>query len=180
MLQTRYLHLVAVLVLSACPNWMSVAAQVDDKTAVEATVRAMEDAVQAYDFTRQDSLLAPGARWIERSRPELAAFDGTGFFVEAKAAKVLLTNHPHDFDIHVQGGVAWVTLLVDVTSIASNETARALLARTEAQETGKPSPPDQREWRATYTESEVLVKPPRGWKIVLGHTSRLPEKEKGK
>jgi ketosteroid isomerase-like protein len=180
MLQMRYLHVVAVLALVAFPNWLSVAAQVDDKSAVEETVRAMEDAVQAYDFTRQDSLLAPGARWIERSRPELAAFDGTGFFVEAKAAKILLTNHPHDFDIHIQGDVAWVTLLVDVATIASNETGRALLARTEVEETGKPSPDDQREWRATYVESEVLVKTPRGWKIVLGHTSRLPEQEKEK
>jgi len=169
---------VVVLALIATPGWERMAAQSDDKSAVEATVRGMEEAVQNYDFKRQDSLLAPGARWIERSRPELAAFDGTGFFVRAKAAKVRLTNSPHDFDVHVQGDVAWITVLVDVTTIADNEEARALLARTELEETGKPSPPGQREWRATYVESEVLVRTPGGWKITLAHTSRLPENTK--
>jgi hypothetical protein len=66
-------------------------------------------------------------------------------------------------------------LQVDVTTISNNEAARALLARTELEETGKSSPSDQREWRATYIESEVLVKTPAGWKIALAHTSRLPE-----
>jgi hypothetical protein len=84
----------------------------------------------------------------------LAAFEGAGFFVEAKAAKILLTNHPHDFDIHIQGDVAWVTLLVDVATIASNETGRALLARTEVEETGKPSPADQREWRQLMSKAK--------------------------
>ena len=129
-------------------------------------------------FKKQDSLLAPGARWIERSLPLPAAYDGTGFFVQAQAAKVRLSNRPHDFDIHIQGDVAWVTVLVDVTTISDNEEARALLARTETEETGKPSPPDQREWRATYVESEVLVRSARGWKIALAHTSRLPESAK--
>ena len=177
----HYLNLIAVLLLVASPAWERASAQVDDKSAVEATVRAMEEAVQAYDFQKQGirPLLRHGhARGSERSRPELAAFDGTGFFVQAKAARVRLTNSPHDFDIHVQGNVAWITVLVDVTTIADNETARALLARTEVEETGKPSPPNQREWRATYVESEVLVKTPGGWKITLAHTSRLPEKEK--
>jgi ketosteroid isomerase-like protein len=95
-----------------------------------------------------------------------------------KPAKVRLSNRPHDFDIHIQGDVAWVTVLVDVTTISDNEEARALLARMETEETGKPSPPDQREWRATYVESEVLVRTAGGWKIALAHTSRLPESAK--
>jgi len=170
-----YLNFIALLIFTACPGWERAAARSDEKSAVEATVRGMEEAVQAYDFARQDSLLVPGARWIEHSRPQPAAFDGTGFFVEAKAAKVRLTNQPHDFDIHIQGDVAWITVLVDVTTIADNEAARALLARSEIEET---SPPRQREWRATYVESEVLVKTPSGWKIALGHTSRLPDTQK--
>jgi hypothetical protein len=173
----RYLNFIALL-LFACFSAKCVAAQVDDKRAVKTTVRAMEQAVQDYDFAKQDSLLAPGARWIERSLPLPAANDGTGFFVEAKAAKVRLINRPHDFDINILGDVAWITVLVDVTTVADNEAARALLARTELAETGKPSPQSQHEWRATYVESEVLVKTPKGWKITLAHTSRLPEKDK--
>lgn len=147
--QMRRLTLIVLVALVARPTQAHAAAQIDDKSAVETTVRAMEQAVQDYDFARQDSLLMPDARWIERSLPERAAFDGTGFFAKAKAAKVLLTNHPHHFDIRIQGSVAWVTLLVDVTTISNNEAARALLARTEFEETGKSSPSDQREWRAT-------------------------------
>jgi ketosteroid isomerase-like protein len=48
------------------------------------------------------------------------------------------------------------------------------------EETGKTSEPDQREWRATYTESEVLVRTPHGWRIALGHTSRLPARRYSK
>ena len=179
MVRLRYLNVLIVLVLVACPGWERLAAApVDDKTAVETTVRGMEEAVQAYDFQKQDSLLAPGARWIERSLPLPAAFDGTGFFVKAQTTKIRLSNRPHDFDVHIQGDVAWVTLLVEVTTIADNERARALLAQTETEETGKPSPSDQHEWRATYVESEVLVRTARGWKIALAHTSRLPESAK--
>jgi ketosteroid isomerase-like protein len=149
----------------------------DDKAAVEATVRDYEEAVQLFDFSRADSLLAPNAKWIERSMPEAAAMgEGAGFWAEAKEAKVRVRNEPHDFDIRIQGDVAWVTLLVDVTMLTDNEKARTLLARSETEETGKTSDPNQRVWRATYTESEVLVKTPNGWRIALGHTSRLPTK----
>jgi hypothetical protein len=175
-LQMRYPNFIALLLVAYLPGTCG-AAEVDDKLAVETTARSMEQAVQDYDFARQDSLLAPGARWIERSLPLQAANDGTGFFVEAKAAKVRLTNRPHDFDINIRGDVAWITVLVDVTTIGDNEAARTLLARTELAETGKPSPESQHEWRATYVESEVLVKTSKGWKIALAHTSRLPEKE---
>ena len=149
----------------------------DDKAAVEAVVRGYEEAVQVFDFARADSLLAQNAKWIERSAPEVAAIgEGTRFWAEARATKVRVRNEPHDFDIHLQGEMAWVTLLVDATMAADNEGARALLARSETEETGKTSDPDQREWRATYTESEVLVRTPNGWRIALGHTSRLPTK----
>ena len=149
----------------------------DDKAAVEAIVRDYEEAVQLFDFSRADALLAPNAKWIERSMPEAAAMgEGAGFWAEAKEAKVRVTNRPYDFEIHLQGDVAWVTLLVDVTMMTDNESARTLLARIETEETGKTSDPNQGVWRATYTESEVLVKTLSGWRISLGHTSRLPTK----
>ena len=147
----------------------------EEKT-VEATVRAYEQAIQEYDFAKADSFLAPNAKWIERSLPQPAAYDGTGFFAEAKEARVRLTNEPHDFHTQIQGSVAWVTLLVDVTTIADNVGAGSLLARTETEETGKMSDPNQGTWRASYVESEVLVRTPDGWKIAMAHTSRLPAK----
>jgi ketosteroid isomerase-like protein len=152
----------------------------DEKIAVEGTVIGYEDALQTYDFGKANSFLAQDAKWIERSPPQTAASDGTegGFWTKAKATKVRLRNEPHDFDVHVQENMAWVTLIVDVTTTADNEEARNLLARTETEETGKLSDPSQHEWRGTYVESEVLTKTPNGWKISLGHTSRLPEKIK--
>ncbi len=80
----------------------------------------------------------------------------------------------HDFDIQIHGGVAWVTMINDTTWTANNEEGRKLLAESELEETGRTSRPNQNEWRSSYVESEVLVKTPAGWKIVLGHTSLLP------
>jgi ketosteroid isomerase-like protein len=152
----------------------------DEKIAVEGAVRGYEDALQTYDFSKANSFLAHDAKWIERSPPQTAASDGTegGFWTKAKATKVRLRNEPHDFEVHVQENMAWVTLIVDVTTIADNEEARNLLARTETEETGKLSDPSQHEWRGTYVESEVLTRTSSGWKISLAHTSRLPEKTK--
>lgn len=166
-------------VKSATDDHQQSSTKSDDQAAVEATVRGYEEAVQVFDFARADSLLAPNARWIERSAPETAAFgEGAGFWAEAKATRVRVRNEPRDFDVHLQGEMAWVTLLVDVTMETDNERARELLARSEIEETGKEGDPNQREWRATYAESEILVKTPSGWRIALGHTSRLPAKLK--
>ena len=151
-------------------------AQAEEEKAAAETVRRYEQAVQEYDFAKADSFVAPNAKWIERSLPQPAAYDGTGFFAEAKAARVRLTNEPHDFQTQIQGSVAWVTLLVDVTTIADNVGAGSLLARTETEETGKISDPSQGTWRASYVESEVLVRTSDGWKIAMAHTSRLPAK----
>lgn len=104
MVRLRHLNVLIVRVLMTCPGWERVAAaSVDDKTAVETTVCGMEEAVQAYDFKKQDSLLAPGARWIERSLPLPAAYDGTGFFVQTQAAKVRLSNRPARFRYSYSG-----------------------------------------------------------------------------
>jgi hypothetical protein len=83
--QMRCLTSIALVAFAACPIRGHAAAKVDDKSAVEATVRGMEQAVQDYDFARQNSLLTRDARWIERSLPEPAASDGTGFFAESKS-----------------------------------------------------------------------------------------------
>jgi len=149
-----------------------------DEAAVEAVVRGYEAAVQEFDYARVNTFLAPDAKWIERSAPEPAAFGPvvTGFWGDAKTTKVRLTNQPHDLEVHIADNLAWVTLFVDVTAIGDSEAARQLLGRTETEETGKPADATRSEWRATYTESEVLTRTPAGWKIVLGHTSRLPEK----
>jgi hypothetical protein len=83
-----------------------------------------------------------------------------------------------DFDIHIRGEIAWITVINDNIWVADNEQARTLLAQSEFEETGNASDPNQREWRSSYVESEVLLKTPNGWKIVLGHTSLVPGPKK--
>lgn len=72
----------------------------------------------------------------------------------------------HDFEIHIHGEVAWVTVFVDTTVKVDNDAARALT---------KNNHPNEREWNTHAVETEVLLKTPHGWKIVLGHTSILPK-----
>jgi ketosteroid isomerase-like protein len=150
----------------------------DEKRAIEQTIRSFEAAMQDYDFTKADTFYAPEAKWIEgaeRGHPELAYPTGQGpFWTGAKANKVKLTQELHDFDIQIRGDVAWVTIINDTTWTANNEEGRRLMAESELEETGRTSPPSQHQWRSSYVESEVLVKMPAGWKIVLGHTSLLP------
>ena len=150
----------------------------DEKRAVEQTIRSFEAAMQDYDFTKADTFYAPEAKWIEGAEltyPELAYPTGQGpFWTGAKANKVQLVQELHDFDIQIRGDAAWVTMINDTTWTANNEEGRKLLAESELEETGRTSPPNQNEWRSSYVESEVLIKTPAGWKIVLGHTSLLP------
>ena len=147
------------------------------------TIRSFEAAMQEYDFTKADTFYAPEAKWIEgaeRTYPELAYPTGQGpFWTGAKANKVQLVQELHDFDIQIRGDVAWVTMINDTTWTANNEEGRKLLAESELEETGRTSPPNQHEWRSSYVESEVLVKMPAGWKLVLGHTSLLPPSATG-
>ena len=162
----------------SCPVPRSAVSPSDEKRAVEKTIRSFEGAMQEYDFTKADTFYAPEAKWIEgaeRTYPELAYPTGQGpFWTGAKANKVQLVQELHDFDIQIRGDVAWVTMINDTTWTANNEEGRKLLAESELEETGRTSPPNQNEWRSSYVESEVLVKTPAGWKIVLGHTSLLP------
>src|ERR1700749_1299800 len=69
---------VALLVISGIRCDLA-SAQEDLKGDAEATVRAYEHACEQYDFAKANSMLAPGARWIENSMPEPAEFTGDGW-----------------------------------------------------------------------------------------------------
>ena len=152
----------AVYVLVA-PGTRAVGQQ-DDKKAVENVVRAFEQAVEDYDFDKCNSLLMPQTEWIGAmpSLPGPAPVSkGLDELRAYKEAKVKLINRPHDVVVQVHGDVAWVTLIVDVTIAFENDTARAFVR----------AGPNEREWVIPYAESEVLLRTPQGWRIVLGHSS---------
>jgi len=134
------------------------ASQEDDKKAAEQVVRSFEQAVQEYDFDRVDSFLTPDARWIENSYPCPVEPLLRRAFQTYKDAKIRIDYHPQDVVAHVSGDVAWVTITLNSTW----DTA-----------------PDGKLWNGEseahpiFVESEVLVRTPSGWKIVLGHTTEL-------
>ncbi len=160
---------VAVLVALAFVTSGSdrVLAQDSEKSAVEGTVRSLEQAAQDYNLARVISLLTPDARWIENSLPAKAVDLEWPEFEKAKAAGVRITIRPYDFETHVQGDVAWVTLTLDETLAGHSLEAQKFLHLDAAGEV-----------KATWVESEVLVKTPSGWKIALGHSSLLPKAQK--
>jgi hypothetical protein len=134
------------------------------------------EAVQEFNFAKANSFLAPEARWIEASLPRKA--EVPDWFHKAKAAGVRITYRLHDFETHVQGNVAWVTLTLDGTfSADSAEGQKLLLHPTTAREYCS-SQATHVSCGITFVESEVLVKTLSGWKIALGHTSRLPKAHK--
>lgn len=157
--------LMALLTFVANPP-AQVLAQIDEKSAVEATVRAFEQAVQEFDFSKANSLLAPDARWIEEDSSPAPANEWSQWWQDAKAARLRMTNRPHHVDVHIHGEVAWVTLFVDTTINVDNDAARALTMHNH---------PNEREWVTHAVETETLLKTALGWKIVLGHTSILPK-----
>ncbi len=166
MLRFRYCALaVALLVTSGiCSDRPS--AQEDLKSEAEATVRVYEHACEQYDFAKANSMLAPGARWIEDSMPEPAEFTGDGWskrWYEYKAAKLRIDYRVRDLVATVHGETAWVTLALDSTFTADNKAALALNE-------------NQREWRGTFVESYVLERMNGAWKVALAHTSLLPKK----
>lgn len=136
--------------------------QSDEKSAAETTVRTYEQACEHFDFEKANSMLAPGARWIEDSYPVPAEFTGKGRWEDYKAAKLRIEYQLRDFDTHIRGDVAWITLSLDGTFTADNKIALALNDNL-------------REWRGTFVETYVLVKNGNEWKIALGHTSLLPK-----
>jgi ketosteroid isomerase-like protein len=133
----------------------------NDRQAVEGVVRAFEQAVQEFDFAKADSLTTPDVHWIEDSYP-IPLEPWPSFFFKAKDARLRIDYRPRDFVVHVKGDVAWVTATLDSIFTADTEAGKTLLG-------GKG------EWRPIFVESEILVRTPNGWKITLGHTTRLPE-----
>jgi ketosteroid isomerase-like protein len=153
-----------------------VLAQDDEKNAVEATVRGLEQAAQDYNHAKINSLLTPDARWIESSLPAKPDDLEWPWFVKAKAAGVRITNRPYDFETHVQGDVAWVTVSLDSTFSADTAEGQKLLLQGPKEYCLSQGAHVSCE--ITFVESEVLVRTPSGWKISLGHTSRLPKAQK--
>lgn len=162
-----YRNVVLVIFLYLFANSpVRVQAQSDEKGAVEARVREFERAVEEFDFDKQISLMIPDGKWIEEDSYPVTADYVDDWWREAKKAKLRISNRPHDFEIHVQGDVAWVIVFVDVTTIVDNEAARAFTARTH---------PNEQTWTGHFVETEVWNKTSNGWKIALGHVSHLPE-----
>jgi CubicO group peptidase (beta-lactamase class C family) len=168
MVTPRCQHLIAAFVTLLLVTHLN--AQQDDKRAIESTIRSYEQAVQDFDFYKANSLLAPDAVWIEEDSAPAPANQWPQWWQEAKAARLQITNRPHDFNIRIHGDVAHVVLFVDTKTDVDNETARAFTLRDH---------PNQREWQSTAVESEVLIKTSEGWRIALGHTSRLPQQTQG-
>lgn len=146
--------------LLAAPGTRAIAQQ-DDKKAVEAVIRTFEQAVQEYDFAKANSFFTPDARWIEESYPQSIP-DIEKWFENAKVAKVVIAYHFRELEVRVEGNVAWVIDTLEGTFQADTEAGRTLLGGKSEQ-------------RPVFVESEVLVRTPEGWKIVLGHTTHLPE-----
>jgi ketosteroid isomerase-like protein len=145
-------------VLSACRT--GTVSEDDEKKAAIAVVLAHEQAVQAYDFDRMDSLLMPNARRIEESYPDPIEPEERKSFQPMKNAGIRIDYHPQDAVAEVRGDVAWVTVTLHSVWRADTPAGRVILGGNE--------------WHATFVESFVLVKTPEGWKIALGHTSMLP------
>jgi hypothetical protein len=152
--------------LLACPSLGSYASTPrGEAAAVEDTVRKYEHACEVFDFTTANSLLLQDARWIEDSYPEPAKFTGEGWskhWREMKDAKVRLSYRIRDFDTHIQGEIAWITLSLD--TVATADTPEGVKANGGVTN-----------WRGTFVESYVLLKQGSQWMIALGHTTLLPK-----
>jgi ketosteroid isomerase-like protein len=152
-----------------------VLAQDNEKTAVEAIVRDFEQAVQDYNLAKVRSLLTPDARLIEDSLPSKISDDVV--CCEWKAAGIRFALRLHDFETHVQGDVAWVTLSIDGTESAESAEGRELLLRPKPYRECL-SQATSVSCEITAVESHVLVKTPSGWKIALSHVTLLPKAQK--
>jgi ketosteroid isomerase-like protein len=148
--------------------------QDSEKSAVEATVRGLEQGVQEFNRDKVSSLLTPDARWIEHSLP--VKFDDEWQLVDKlKVAGIRIAYQLHDLETHVEGDVAWVTLTIDGTFSADSAEGQKLLPHKAESGCVAGNPCES---RMTYVESEVLVKTSSGWKIALGHTTALPKAPK--
>ena len=137
------------------------ASEEDDKKTAINVVLAHEQAVQAYDFDKVDSLHTPDARGIEESYPHPLEPDERRSYQAYKDAGIRIDYHPQDAVAEVRANVAWVTVTLHSVWTADTPAARAALGERSV-------------WHATYVESIVLVKTPESWKIAFGHTTILP------
>jgi ketosteroid isomerase-like protein len=147
-----------VFVLTACRTHNAPA--VDDEKAAINVVLAHEQAVEAYDFDKVDSLHTPDARAIEESYPHPFEPGERQDWQVYKDAGLHVDYHPQDAVADVRGNVAWVTLTLHSVWTASTPAGRAMNGGSE--------------FRATFVESFILVKTQAGWKIAFRHTSMLP------
>jgi hypothetical protein len=141
-------------------------------------VRDFEQAYQDYDIAKAKSLLTSDARWIEDSLPEKITNMEWTDREELKAARIRSALRLHDFETHAQGDVAWVTYAADALSSADSTEGQKLLLRSPTANEDCLSRGTSVSCSTTYVETDVLVKTPSGWKIALGHTSRLPKERK--
>ena len=95
------------IVLAACRT--RTASVEDDKKAAINVVLAHEQAVQAYDFDKVDSLHTPDARVIEESYPHPFEPDERQGWQVYKDAGLHVDYHAQDVVAEVRGNVAWVT-----------------------------------------------------------------------
>jgi ketosteroid isomerase-like protein len=146
------------IVLAACRT--RTASVEDDKKAAINVVLAHEQAVQAYDFDKVDSLHTPDARVIEESYPHPFEPDERQGWQVYKDAGLHVDYHAQDVVAEVRGNVAWVTGTLHSTWTADTPAGRAMLGGST--------------WRGTWVESFILVKTLGGWKITFRHTSVLP------
>jgi len=163
---SRYYAFVLVFSFAAMSLGGRAWAKSGEEGAIEAVARDYERAVEQFEFSRANSMLAPGARWIEDADPAPAEFNGgeaSKRWENYKTAKMQIKQQLRDFDIRVRSDVAWVTFDIDSTWTADTEAALALNY-------------NQREWRGSFVESIVLVKIDGVWRIALGHTSSLPKR----
>lgn len=120
----------------------------DDKTAAINVVLAHEQAVQAYDFDKVDSLHTPDARVIEEGYPHPFEPAERQDWQPYKDAGLRVDYHPQDAVADVRGNVAWVTLTLHSRWTADTPAGRAMLGGSA--------------WRGTWVETFILVKTPGG------------------
>jgi ketosteroid isomerase-like protein len=146
------------ITLAACTT--PSAPQQDDKQAATNVVLAYEQAVQAYDFDKVDSLNTPDSRVIEESYPHPLEPAERRDWQPYTDAGLHVDYHPQDAIADLRGNVAWVTVTMHSVWKADTPAGRTILGGSA--------------WRATYVETFILVKTPAGWKIAFRHTTTLP------
>jgi PDZ domain/SnoaL-like domain len=132
----------------------------EEKKAAINVVLAHEQACEAYDFDKMDSLHTPDARVIEDSYPHPFEPHERRSWQIYKDVGMHVAYDPRDAVADVRGNIAWVTVTLHSVWTAATPVARTMLGGSE--------------WRGTWMETFILEKTSGGWKIVFRHTSTLP------